>query len=203
VQKILLLLKINNMKYISYLFFSVVLFASCKEKKQKAAELPSDSIFNLTSNWKNQNNDSLQLKKLQGKTLVVVMIYTSCKSACPILVSKMKNIESKISRNDINNVSLVLVSIDPKTDTPQRLKEFAKDNKMDAPQWMFLTSNEGATQEFANVLSMKYKKISPIEFSHSNIISVFNANGELVSQEEGAIDVDKVAKTVHETVQNS
>lgn len=188
------------MKYFYYLVFSIVLLVSCKENKPKVAELPSDSIFNLTSNWRNQNNDSLQLKNLQGKTLVVVMIYTTCKSACPILASKMKSIEAKIDRKDINKVSLVLVSIDPETDTPEKLKEFAKTNKMDEPQWVFLTSNEYATQEFANVLSMKYKKISPIDFSHSNIISVFKPNGELVSQEEGAIDVDKVVKTVQETV---
>lgn len=188
------------MKYFYYLVFSIVLLVSCKENKPKVTELPSDSIFNLTSNWRNQNNDSLQLKNLQGKTLVVVMIYTTCKSACPILVSKMKSIEAKIDRKEINKVSLVLVSIDPETDTPEKLKEFAKTNKMDEPQWVFLTSNEYATQEFANVLSMKYKKISPIDFSHSNIISVFKPNGELVSQEEGAIDVDKVVKTVQETV---
>ncbi|MCZ2222821.1 MAG: SCO family protein [Chitinophagales bacterium] len=102
------------MKYFYYLVFSIVLLMSCKENKPKVAELPSDSIFNLTSEWQNQNNDSLQLKNLQGKTLVVVMIYTSCKSACPILVSKMKSIEAKIDRKDINQVSLVLVSIDPK-----------------------------------------------------------------------------------------
>lgn len=191
------------MKYFYYLVFSIVLLMSCKENKPKVAELPSDSIFNLTSEWQNQNNDSLQLKNLQGKTLVVVMIYTSCKSACPILVSKMKSIEAKIDRKDINKVSLVLVSIDPETDTPERLKEFAKTNKMDAPQWIFLRSDESATQEFANVLSMKYKKISPIDFSHSNIISVFKPNGELVSQEEGAIDVDNVVKIVNETIKKS
>lgn len=187
------------MKHISYIIFSIIfLFTSCKENKPTVTELPSDSIFNLTSNWKNQYGDSLQLKDLQGKTLVVVMIYTTCKSACPILVSKMKTIESKINRKEINNVSLVLVSIDPETDTPEKLKEFAKTNKMEAPQWIFLTSNELDTQEFANVLSLKYKKISPIDFSHSNIISVFSSQGQLVTQEEGTIDVDKVVKTVHE-----
>lgn len=192
-----------KMKLLISLLFSVLLFTSCKENKKQETTLPSNSIFNLTSNWKNQNGDSLQLHNLQGKTLVVVMIYTSCKLACPILVAKMKTIESKISRKDIDKVSLVLVTIDPKTDSSARLKEFAKTNNMDAPQWVFLTSNEEATQEFANVLAMKYKKISPVDFSHSNIISVFSPNGQLVSQEEGAIEVDNVVATVSKTVKES
>lgn len=191
------------MKNLYILILPLLLFSACKENKKVTAPLPSNSIFNLSSSWKNQNGESLQLKDLQNKTLVVVMIYTSCKSACPILVSKMKNIESKISRKDIDNTSLVLISIDPKTDTPARLKEFARNNAMDTPQWIFLTSSEEATQEFANVLSMKYKKISPIEFSHSNIISVFGPDGQLVSQEEGNIDVEKVASTVTKTVKAS
>lgn len=191
------------MKNLYILILPLLLFSACKENKKVTAPLPSNSIFNLSSSWKNQNGESLQLKDLQNKTLVVVMIYTSCKSACPILVSKMKNIESKISRKDIDNTSLVLISIDPKTDTPARLKEFARNNAMDTPQWIFLTSSEEATQEFANVLSMKYKKISPIEFSHSNIISVFGPDGQLVSQEEGNIDVEKVVSIVTQTAKAS
>lgn len=191
------------MKKICFFIIISVVFAACNTKNKQSLPLPSDSIFNLASQWKNQNGDSLQLKDLQGKTLAVVMIYTSCKTACPLLVSKMKNIESKIERKDIADVSLVLVSIDPETDTPERLHEFARSNGMSDAQWVFLTSSEQATQEFANVLSMKYKKISPIDFSHSNIISVFSPDGQLVSQEEGAIDVDKVAASINKTVKKN
>lgn len=193
------------MRLVAFLVVSVLLFSACRNNSKKNInEIPSNSIFNLTSQWQNQNGDTLQLMDLQGKTLVVVMIYTTCKSACPILVSKMRDIESKIDRKDIDKVSLVLVSIDPETDTPPFLKKFAQKNNMDAPQWIFLTSNEQNTNEFANVLSMKYKKISPIDFSHSNIISIFNPEGQLVNQEEGLeINVEKVVATVTKTVRES
>lgn len=186
------------MKIFSYIFLFTLLLSSCNSKSNK--EISESSIFNLTSEWENQDAEKLQLKDLQGKTLVVVMIFTTCKSACPILVAKMRGIEEKISRKDIDKVSLVLVSIDPETDTPENLKKFAKKNNMDAPQWIFLRSTEAATQEFANVLSMKYKRISPIDFSHSNIISVFNEGGDLVSQEEGNIQIDDVVATVNKTI---
>ena len=78
-----------------------------------------------------------------------------------------------------------MVSIDPTVDTPKRLKAFAIENKMDDDQWVFLRSTEENTREFAAVLAVNYKKIDPIDFSHSNIISVFNADGELVYQQEG------------------
>lgn len=183
--------------FLTCLFFLI----SCKDNPKAPAPLPSNSIFNLQTTWQNQDNESLKLKDLRGKTLVVVMIYTSCQFACPMLVANMKKIEKKIDPSNLSKVSMVLVSIDPKTDTPERLKSFAKDNNMYDKQWIFLRGDEKSTQEFANVLSMKYKKISPIDFSHSNIITIFSPDGQMQSQEEGLdINTASVATKVNDVV---
>ena len=169
------------------IFALFLAFQGCNKKEIVAKEKPiSDlSIYNLPSKWTNQNGQNIEMKDLRGKVLVMVMIYTSCKAACPRLVADMRNIESRLPSNVKDNVTLVLISIDPETDTPKRLKEFAIANKMDSEQWEFLRSSEENTREFAAVLAVNYKKIDPLNFSHSNIISVFNAEGELVYQQEG------------------
>ena len=159
--------------------------------------ISEESIFNLTSKWHTEEGNEILLEDLKGKTLVVVMIYTSCKAACPRLVADMRNIEAKIPAENIKNVQFALVSIDPVTDTPQRLKAFAIENEMDEAQWTFLQGTESGVREFANVLSVKYKEISPIDFSHSNIISVFNAKGELKHQQEGlGVDNKNTIETI-------
>ena len=190
------------MKNILLFLFSVLTIFSCKENTEQTAqnkENADSSIFLLDSKWQNQDAEELQLKDLKGKNLVMVMIFTSCRTACPILVADMKKVHDKIEKNKLKDTSLVLISIDPTNDTPEVLKKFAAERNMDSQPWIFLRSDEESTREFANVLAVKYKKISPIEFSHSNIISVFNRNGELVSQEEGSgINSDAVAKTVNE-----
>lgn len=176
------------------LFFGLVLMllvlqgCDFKKKENKPAatkEISEMSIYNLPSKWTNQEGENVEMKNLRGKVLVMVMIYTSCKSACPRLVADMRNIESRLPKNIKNNVKLVLVSIDPIVDTPERLKAFSTENKMVGDQWEFLRSTEENTREFAAVLAVNYKKISPMDFSHSNIISVFDADGELVFQQEG------------------
>lgn len=154
-------------------------------KIEKTNDISETSIFNLTSLWHTEEGKKIQLKDLKGKTLVVVMIYTSCKAACPRLVADMRNIEAKLPDDKIKNIQFVMVSIDPETDTPERLKSFAIENQMDGEQWTFLQGTDSSVREFANVLSVKYKEISPVDFSHSNIISVFNPHGELMNQQEG------------------
>src|SRR5690606_36952304 len=154
-------------------------------KELSDQDISEESIFNLTSKWHTEEGEEIQLEDLKGKTLVMVMIYTSCKAACPRLVADMRNIEAQIPKDKLKNIAFVLVSIDPEVDTPERLKDFAIENQMDDCHWTFLQGTVGGVREFANVLSVKYKEISPIDFSHSNIISGFNAEGELMHPQEG------------------
>jgi protein SCO1/2 len=201
------LYKITKMKKV-FLGLFVILLAlqSCNSNKNtpnNANKPISDlSIYNLPSKWTNQNGENIEMKELKGKVLVMVMIYTSCKAACPRLVADMRNIEEHLPENIKNNVKLVLVSIDPVVDTPKRLKSFAIENKMDSEQWVFLRSTEENTREFAAVLAVNYKKIAPLEFSHSNIISVFNADGELAYQQEGlGVNSDQTIQKITEEAQ--
>jgi protein SCO1/2 len=181
----------------------LLVLQGCTTNKKSDEKPVSDlSIYNLPSKWTNQNGQNLEMKDLKGKVLVMVMIYTSCKAACPRLVADMRNIESRLPDNIKPNVKLVLISIDPKTDTPKRLKDFAIANKMDGDQWEFLRSTEENTREFAAVLAVNYKKIAPLDFSHSNIISVFNAQGELKFQQEGlGVNSQATIKNITEEAQ--
>ena len=174
---------------------------SKQSKKILSDEISDASIFNLTSKWNTEEGKEITLKELKGKTLVMVMIYTTCKAACPRLTGDMRNIEDKIPSEYKKDVQFVFVSIDPENDTPQRLKKFAKENYIDGEQWTFLQGKEISVREFANVLAVKYKQISPLDFSHSNIISVFNPQGELVHQQEGlGVDNKETITKIIETV---
>lgn len=184
------------MKFLKYLLPILILLISCQDKQKKddpfeqdveepTTEFSDMSIFNLPSHWTNQDGQEMALEDLQGKVSVFVMIYTSCKAACPRLVADMRNIAKQIPSDKTDQLQYVFVSIDPEVDTPERLKQFAKENQMDGREWLFLRGSEEDTREFAAVLAMSYKRISPIDFSHSNIISVFNRQGELIHQREG------------------
>ncbi len=172
---------------------------TAKIKVENTNEISESSIFNLTTKWNTEEGEVISLKDLNGKPLVLVMIYTTCKAACPRLVADMRNIEKQIPKND--ELNYVMVSIDPETDTPERLKAFAIENKMDGEQWIFLQGTVSSVREFANVLAVKYKQISPLDFSHSNIISVFDSNGELVHQQEGlGVDNKETVATIKKLV---
>jgi len=161
--------------------------------------LPEMSIYHLPGEWTDQDSSLFELKELRGKVLVMVMIYTSCQAACPRLIADMRRIEEQVPDEYGDEVQYIMVSIDPETDTPTRMKNFAIENQMNDDRWMFIRSTPENTREFASVLAVNYKKISPIDFSHSNIISVFDRDGEMVFQQEG-LDVShtKTVQTIRD-----
>lgn len=154
-----------------------------------AEEFDGMSVYQLPTKWETQNGDHIDFSDLKGNILVVVMIYTSCRSACPVLIGQLKNIAGKIESKHAEGVKYVLVSIDPERDTPDRLKKISIEYDMTSNKWLFLRGNAETTREFANVLAVRYTKISPKDFSHSNIVSVFDRKGILVHQREG-LNVD-------------
>lgn len=208
------------MKKIIYILVLIIFSSSCNKSDdglverlaiegeeaktiENKKELPELSIYNLPSTWTTQDNEELELEELRGKVLVMVMIYTSCKAACPRLVADMRNIEKQVPEKELDRVKFIMVSIDPETDTPQHLKEFSKENLMEDDHWMFLRGTPEGTREFAAVLAVSYKRISPIDFSHSNIISVFDTEGVMVHQQEGlGVDNQETIDAINREIMN-
>ena len=169
------------MKELLYFLIALILF-SCS---QKVEPLKPDSIFNVNSEWEKQDGSKISLTDFKGKVIVTAMIFTSCKTACPRLTSEMRNISKKVGKVDPDEIQYVLISIDPETDTPEVMKAYLKTNQFDEKEWTFIRSSEEDTRELANIMAIKYKEISPMEFSHSNIISVYAKDGTLAFQKEG------------------
>ena len=178
---------------------TIITLISCQktgDKKNSSSEL-NESIFLLDSKWQTQDSKEIKLRDLKGKNIVMVMIFTSCKTACPLLVADMQKIAAKIDPKKMKETTMVFVSIDPDNDTPEVLKAYAEQHHLTGSEWLFLRSDKESVRELANVLAVKYKKISPIVFSHSNIITVFNKNGEMVKQSEGTVNAEEVAAVVN------
>ncbi|WP_114749482.1 SCO family protein [Pleomorphovibrio marinus] len=191
---------------ISLYILALATLIACQTDKQSSQHtemplgeegIPDMSIYHLPDSWTTQHGDSISFVDLKGDPLVVVMIYTACRTACPRLVADMRQIEQKVIKETEQSVKYVLVSIDPENDTPEKLLKFAEENGMHGEQWLFLRGTKDGVREFANILSVKYKKINPIDFSHSNIISVFDAQGVLKYQKEGlGLENNEIVKHV-------
>src|ERR1700688_308222 len=78
---------------------------------------------------------------LQGKIVVVAAFFTSCTTSCPILAERMAALQERVGDRLGRDVYLLSFSVDPQTDTPARLKQYAE--RVGArPGWFFLTGSK-------------------------------------------------------------
>lgn len=159
----------------------------CKnDNKQDSAAntIPEQSIFNVTSNWTDQDNHAFHFRDLSESVTVATMIFTSCQSACPQIMGDIKKIEAGIKADMQKNVRFLLITMDPENDTPGRLKAFMMEHQLNY-KWTLICSDDDATMEIANVLGVRIKKLSDGGFDHANAVFVINKSGVIEHKQDG------------------
>jgi protein SCO1 len=148
------------------------------------APLPGASIFQLESEWKNQRGESVKLASLRGSPRLVVMLFTRCDTACPLIVEDLKEIAKDVDAKRTTKIDVSIFSLDSFRETPASLSAFSLKRKLPS-HWGLFTSNADAVAELAASLGVRYKRLPSGDFIHSNIIYFLNSNGEVVAQKEG------------------
>ena len=90
-----------------------------------AAAYSARSIYQVESTWTTAAEQALRLGDLRGKVQVLAMVYTTCTSACPLIVSLMQLIEGALPPELRPHVGFVLVTFDPARDTPDVLSAYS------------------------------------------------------------------------------
>jgi protein SCO1/2 len=101
-------------------------------------------LFTLT----NQDGKRVGLADLRGKTVVLTFLYTECKDVCPALPQILARVDRLLPQTERAQMRFVGVSIDPRRDTPQRLREFMAAHQLHSSRWTLLT---GSVEELTRV----------------------------------------------------
>jgi protein SCO1 len=157
----------------------------CSNAAVTSANFTDKSIYQTESTWTTDDAKQLKLGALRGRPQVVAMFFTSCQFTCPIIVGNLKRIEAALPENLRTNVGFTLVSFDSERDTPAVLKKFRTQRELSETHWTLLRGEPDDVRELAALLGVNYRKDAAGQFAHSNLITVLNAEGEIVYQQAG------------------
>jgi protein SCO1/2 len=93
---------------------------------------------------------------LKGKSVAIDLIYTDCKDECPLETARLVQVQKLLGDRMGKDLFFYSISIDPKHDTPEVLKDYA-DKFHVGPGWLFLTGDEGDIRTIARKLGMPYE----------------------------------------------
>ena len=98
-------------------------------------------------NFTNQNGEFFSDNDLKGKITVLDFFFTNCPGPCPIMTYNMKSLYDDFSNS--KEVQFVSITVDPKNDNIEVLKNYAKINGITDERWQLLTS------DLSNIKSLK------------------------------------------------
>jgi cytochrome oxidase Cu insertion factor (SCO1/SenC/PrrC family) len=92
----------------------------------------------------NQDAQPFGSAQLAGKIWIADFIFTSCPGPCPIISSRMSELQRPLEKTDIHLVSF---TVDPEKDTPEVLRGYAEKLHAQPKRWDFLTGSRAAIYE--------------------------------------------------------
>jgi protein SCO1 len=146
---------------------------------------PGSSVYQLDTELTDQNGQKVKLATFRGKPVLITMFYGYCPHACPMLMAKLKRIEATLTPEARASLRVVLVSLDPKRDTPESLKKLAQVHGVDGSRWSLLWTREENVQEIAAVLGIKYRALPNGEMNHSSLITLLDREGVIDQRFDG------------------
>lgn len=140
--------------YLAAVLGAAVLLTGC-EKHDAAFEMiqPLPAPVALAKHWAlpdfsltERSGQPLRLADLAGKVWVADFFYTTCPGPCPMLSSRLSDVQKALGEEP--GVRLVSISVDPEKDTPEVLKIYAEKFKA-SERWYFLTGQKEAIYSLA------------------------------------------------------
>lgn len=123
-----------------------------------------------------------------GRPVVLNFIFTTCTAICPVLSQTFAAFQKQLGE-EVSQVHMVSVSIDPEQDTPERLAEYAK--RFGAgPQWTFYTGTLEAGIDVQKAFSAYYVD----KMNHRPVTFLRRAPGEPWVRIDGFISPDDLVR---------
>ncbi|MGH8508258.1 MAG: SCO family protein [Gammaproteobacteria bacterium] len=88
---------------------------------------------------------------IKDKTVAINFIFTTCTTICPPLTAIFRKVQQDLGKRIGTEIRLVSVSVDPATDTPERLYDLAAKFKA-GPGWTFVTGDKAEIDSLLQAL---------------------------------------------------
>src|SRR6201982_2778069 len=146
----------------------------------------------------NQDGKNFGSAQLRGKIWIADFIYTTCPGPCPMISSRMSELQKPLEKSDVHLVSF---SVDPEKDTPKVLRGYADKLQADPARWDFLTGPKSAIYKLSHdgfklaVSDGSSEQGIPV---HSTRMVLVDRRGEIRAYHD-ATEADAITKLVADT----
>jgi len=184
---------------ITFSLFIVLVISACTSTEEQIIPLPilgerdvdykmvngkevADTLYHEVPDFEYINQDSAWVKssQLKNKVWVADFFFTHCPTICPPMTSQMKRLNEE-TMDLASKVQYLSFSIDPKRDTPMRLREYIGIHEIKAKNWHFMTGDEEATHLLAKEFFNGAERDEEADggFGHTDYFALVDTKGHV------------------------
>lgn len=127
----------------------------------------------------------VRLSSFRGKPLLVSFVYTGCFTVCPtstrMLDDAVAGLQDRFGTGQFNVIS---IGFNQPADSPHAMKDFAAKNRIDRPNWEFLSPHASIVEPLTRDFGFRYAATAA-GFDHLLQLTILDADGRIVRQVYG------------------
>jgi protein SCO1/2 len=109
---------------------------------------PNNTFYVPSFQYLNQDSQLISSATyLNDKIWVGYFFFSHCATICPQMTKNVSNLQKRLTNNQ--DIKLMAFTVDPESDSPSRLKQYAALFKANTSQWQFLTGSKTDLYKFA------------------------------------------------------
>jgi protein SCO1/2 len=130
---------------------------------------------------------------IKDKVVVIQFMFANCDDLCPRTTPNLARVQRELSRRVPGKVTFLSITVDPRRDTPQVLKQYASHFDVQ-PGWYFLTGR----QEDVDLVRRKLGVYDPEnqKVEHMNVLTIGNEAQARWLSMEALAKPDDITQTV-------
>lgn len=133
---------------------------------------------------------------IKGKTIAINFIFTNCTTICPPLAATFARVQKEMGEKVGKDVHFISISVDPVTDTPERLKAWGARFKAGAG-WTFVTGSKPQIDKLLNALGASVARRE----DHSPTVIVGNDRKGVWTRTYGLARISQLVGLIESVIQ--
>lgn len=168
-------------RFLIALFIIMQAFASESHSNKNLYQLFSKQGVRVDGGWVDQAGRAFKLSRYQGRSLLVLIGYTSCPNLCPMITGQMKKLENVLIQKKISpdKLQILFITVD-KEDTVASLQSYAQKHHLDLQRWTLAQASSATKETFLRALNLSYDQTkSGDHMRHSFSLVLIDAQGQI------------------------
>ena len=152
--------------------------------------IDQDTVFHKIPYWGFENQDGMKVNsdQLKNKVRLANFFFTSCPSICPKMTLNMRSIQKELTKACLTDISLLSFTVDPQSDSVERLKEYSQTYNINNDNWNLLTGSQDDIYSLGIngfLVPNQEDALAPGGFLHSEMMILIDKNDRIRGYYDG------------------